>query len=328
LFHIYMDNYFTNVPLFSDLRKLGIGAAGTTRQNSKGYPVDLSEARRGKEELEWNTLKAKVVGEEGLRVLALLWMDSNYVNFLTTIHNVNGNENYVVCKRRCRSGTTKADKNVQKLYKPGEKEKLFPVPRAIWDYNHFMGGVDIHDQKRAHLSSHLRTRRNWLCLFFWLLDVLIINAHILYLVAQKEAGTPSKQLMSHREFRMRLVEELLNTYSTKRIQVSVAVEQLAGSSTRGNTKDVHELDKPLPPGPHESGFLPTRGGSKSQKKKGTCAYCRANSNLKRSALQEASPNNSLRPSQTSNYCNDCKVFLCQDKCWKDYHARRAMVASR
>jgi hypothetical protein len=47
-------------------------------------------------------------------------------------------------------------------------------------YNHFMGGVDIHDQKRAHLTSHLKTRRNWLRLFFWLLDLIIINTHILY----------------------------------------------------------------------------------------------------------------------------------------------------
>jgi hypothetical protein len=43
-----------------------------------------------------------------------------------------------------------------------------------------MGGVDIHDQKRAHLTSHLKTRRNWLRLFFWLLDLIIINTHILY----------------------------------------------------------------------------------------------------------------------------------------------------
>src|SRR3982074_2294370 len=31
-FTIYMDNLFTNVPLFSRLRKLGIGACGTARQ--------------------------------------------------------------------------------------------------------------------------------------------------------------------------------------------------------------------------------------------------------------------------------------------------------
>jgi hypothetical protein len=60
----------------------------------------------------------------------------------------------------------KLSKNARKPFARGEHVKLFPIPKAIYQYNHFMGGVDIHDQKRAHLTSHLRTRRNWLCLFF------------------------------------------------------------------------------------------------------------------------------------------------------------------
>jgi hypothetical protein len=114
----------------------------------------------------WNTLKAKLVGDK--QVLAFQWIDNNYVNFLTTIHKVNGRPNYVVCKRR-RPSDKKKDKlstNARKQSEGGEYVKLFPIPKAIYQYTHFMGGVDIHDQKRAHLTTHLRTRQNWLCLFF------------------------------------------------------------------------------------------------------------------------------------------------------------------
>jgi hypothetical protein len=61
LFHIYMDNYFTSVPLFQALRRRGISAARTTRQDANGYPKEFTEAKKKKVNLEWNTLKAKLV---------------------------------------------------------------------------------------------------------------------------------------------------------------------------------------------------------------------------------------------------------------------------
>jgi hypothetical protein len=40
-FHIYCDNFFTSIPLFSELMKEGIYACGTIRANRKGFPTDL-----------------------------------------------------------------------------------------------------------------------------------------------------------------------------------------------------------------------------------------------------------------------------------------------
>jgi hypothetical protein len=46
----------------STLRRRGIGAAGTTRQDAKGLPKEFTEAKKKKVNLEWNTLKAKLDG--------------------------------------------------------------------------------------------------------------------------------------------------------------------------------------------------------------------------------------------------------------------------
>ena len=58
---IYMDNYFTSIPLFTELRACKFGAVGTTRPY-KEFPLELKEIKeRYAKKLPWNTLLAKVV---------------------------------------------------------------------------------------------------------------------------------------------------------------------------------------------------------------------------------------------------------------------------
>ena len=59
---IYIDNYFTSVPLFSSLRSNCFGAVRTTRPHDK-FPSELAQLKKDNMalKLEWNTLFAKVV---------------------------------------------------------------------------------------------------------------------------------------------------------------------------------------------------------------------------------------------------------------------------
>jgi hypothetical protein len=61
------------------------------------------------------------------------------------------------------------------------------IPTVVDDYNHHMNGVDLADQRRAAYTTHQRNRRNWLCLFYLLLDVSVVNSHLLYELASHEA---------------------------------------------------------------------------------------------------------------------------------------------
>ena len=58
---IYMDNYFTSIPLFTELRAYKFSTVGTTRPH-KEFPLELKEIKeRYTKKLPWNTLLAKVV---------------------------------------------------------------------------------------------------------------------------------------------------------------------------------------------------------------------------------------------------------------------------
>lgn len=87
-FNLYMDNYFSSIKLFKYLREKKIGACGTVRTNSTNFPQILKTNKK----LDWDTLSGVVVDN----VLAILWMDNGPVTMLSTIHQIdNEDENRI-----------------------------------------------------------------------------------------------------------------------------------------------------------------------------------------------------------------------------------------
>jgi hypothetical protein len=69
-FVIYIDNYFTLIPLFSMLRKENIGAARTTRPLGTDFPTLLIVLRKNwSKKLDWGTTIADIVND----VLCIGW---------------------------------------------------------------------------------------------------------------------------------------------------------------------------------------------------------------------------------------------------------------
>ena len=91
-FNIYMDNYVTSIILFKYLREEKIGACGIVRKNSARFPQILKIDKK----LNWDTLSGVVVDN----VLAILWMNNGPVTMLSTIHQIDGNENRIERIRR------------------------------------------------------------------------------------------------------------------------------------------------------------------------------------------------------------------------------------
>lgn len=142
-FIIYMDNGFSTAPLFRKLREKNIGPCGTTRVNRIEYPAHLEQHAL----TEWNTIDGCSI--DG--VLCFRWMDNNIVRMLTTVHP--WNEVTRSMRQRPRKTSTNATV-VRKAF--GDKERAaFFIPTAIDDYNHYMGGVDIADQRRAGMLNHI-----------------------------------------------------------------------------------------------------------------------------------------------------------------------------
>ena len=85
-FNIYMDNYFSSIPLFQYLQAKGIGACGTCRTNSARFPKVLKVGKDAR--FDWDTRSGVVV--DG--VLAILWIDNGAVTMLSTIHELIGDD--------------------------------------------------------------------------------------------------------------------------------------------------------------------------------------------------------------------------------------------
>ena len=165
-----MDNYFSSIPLFSYLRKKNIGACGTVRTNSRKFPKELKIPKKTK--MEWNFKSAVEVD----KVLAILWIDNGPVTMLSTIHGLKEPSWQVEKNRkRPRKSSLNAEK-VRKIFGNKSRQNLM-IPRVIDSYNLHMGGVDIADQLMSYNSVQLTTRRTWMPLFFWILDIALVNSY-------------------------------------------------------------------------------------------------------------------------------------------------------
>src|SRR5437764_10168574 len=146
-----MDNWYTSLPLLSELRKLNIGGCGTCTTNSPNYPSSLNVVKTIK--MAYQQRSGHV--QDG--VATLLWMDNGPVKMMTTIHPLTG-EGASVLKSKKRPGlkSTNATGIEQSgLFKDGEWEAEIPIPSCIDAYNCHMGGVDIADQLRASYPTHM-----------------------------------------------------------------------------------------------------------------------------------------------------------------------------
>ena len=86
----------TSADLFKMLRERSIGACGTTRTNTKGFPAELRVGGVVDKWMNWDILGAAVVRE----VLCLGCIENGAVQILTTLNEV-GDEHRIEKVRRC-----------------------------------------------------------------------------------------------------------------------------------------------------------------------------------------------------------------------------------
>ena len=81
--------------------------------------------------------------------------------------------------------------------------KLKPV--VINDYNQHMLGVDKLDQFASYYSFLHKSVKWWRKIFFWMLEVAVINSYIIY---KKLATSRGRRPMTHKAFRRVLIDHL------------------------------------------------------------------------------------------------------------------------
>ena len=245
---INMDNFFSSPELFDELCEENTDAVGTLRANRKGVPNEIRSKR-----LQRGEIKAMYRD----KLMVLKWKDKKDIYMISTIHD---------------ASTT----NV------GTQETPKVKPQVCCDYNDTMGGVDLSDAFLSNYpSARKRLKKYYQKQFRHILDMAVLNAHILY---KKHDGA------NHRlAFILQLVERIIEKYKTERVENRKGRPSLYDTPVRLTAR--HFMRR-IPPTPKKE---------YPQKK---CHVCAANGIRK----------------DTSYMCSDCDKALCITPCFETYHS--------
>jgi len=189
--HVFCDNFFTSVKLAEDLLADKIYLCGTIRANREGYPKEL----RPKEPEAKRLKQGESMFRRKNNLVATVWRDKRIVNFLSSQSNPVGND------------------TVSRKQRDGSIIQVASAP-VVNSYNKNMGGVDHSDQLRGYYAISPKSKKWWRYLFWFCVDLSIVNAYILETLARNHLTR--RQL----SFRLELAKNLIGNFSSRKLSVS------------------------------------------------------------------------------------------------------------
>ena len=109
-----------------------------------------------------------------------------------------------------------------------------PCPEAVRLYNMFMAGVDKNDQLRGYYAVRTKSTKNYKYIFWFLFDVAIVNAFILY----QRVPTVGKKL-TLKEFRVELAKRMIGTYNSRKYRGRPTTREAQSGARRRRMKLPH-----------------------------------------------------------------------------------------
>ena len=213
---VYADNAFVSVDMLRWCKQKKINLCGTTRR-TYGFPVDLQF-----DGMQVNMLCVfftthshtqhtySQVGDFDWRMtddglLAVAWLDVGKTKAMSNFHSPE---------------TACVERRVA-----GQSERVIrTAPRCMVDYNQYMGGTDLCDQRRGTFSTQRKSKKWWRSLFYFSLDILmVIVVFVLPRFHHTDTSTHTQQLnawavynwennrsMSQKEFIVQVAKGILS----------------------------------------------------------------------------------------------------------------------
>ena len=176
-YEVYFDNYFTSIPLLEYLKAKRVSACGTIRSTRKYLPHDLTIDKN----LSRGNYDYRVSDQD---LVYYKWKDNKSVHLASNFH-----------------GTDASSLLRLRTQKNGERLE-FSCPKAVKDYNEYMGGVDKADMLCSIYGLGRKSKKWWHRIFFGILDRTLSNAFIVFC---KINGTKPPSL----EFRCQVCQSLI-----------------------------------------------------------------------------------------------------------------------
>jgi hypothetical protein len=165
---VVMDNYFTSIELFQKLHVRGIYATSNVRSNRIGLPeilADISTLNRSQQgSLEWRMHDSRTIA-------SVAWRDKKTVRLLST---------------HTRPVVLEGEEIPTVLRRNGAIREAIPTSLVCLEYTTHMRGVDVADQLRSNYSCQVRTHKWWHRIFYFLLDMSVVNMYLMYLECWKK----------------------------------------------------------------------------------------------------------------------------------------------
>jgi len=186
---IGMDNFFTSVELFEELLAMGFYAVGASRTNRKLFPQELVANIDDRQRGEWVW---RQLADSPLTVVS--WMDKKPVHLLST------------CSDPCQQTTVRRW--------TGEEHASVSCPEVLPLYVKAMRGVDVFSQRQAYSKLGRRSRKWFYSLVWFIVDIAIHNAYILYQNKHKQSH------FSQKDFRKALMQQLVGGHTSRKCRAA------------------------------------------------------------------------------------------------------------
>lgn len=185
--HIYTDRYYTSPELASELMKINTNLTGTVMTHRVGMPRGLKAKYK-------KMKKGDLFSFRKGNTVVVSWKDKRVVTLLST-----------------KSKGSK--RNVTDVPNKWPNQPPVTKPDVVIDYTKHMGAVDRSDHFISNYQFMRKTKKWYRKIFFWLLEVAIVNSYLLYCKIQKDNG---RRPQTHEEFRESLVEDLVSEKANQR----------------------------------------------------------------------------------------------------------------
>ena len=234
----------------------------------------------------------------------------------STLHELG---NTIKRMRKCPRKTQNNRNHVDRILGENRAVEIY-IPTLIDDYNYWMGGVDVSDQRISYYHpSNLVLQRNWIPIFMQLLSIIRNNA---YLVHRQNMGSDA---LSHKQFILEMISWLMSRANhffvmeqrTNRNENTPSSSSSSSISKR--RKSAAQLSSSSPD------LLTSRFSNRYVKpkelhvpksgKRGTCVVCSENYLQKKKAGEDVSFEKEVR--RTVIQCSFCSLdskqpcFLCK-----------------
>ena len=215
---IFADNYFTSLELVRYLRQRNCRYTGTAREARVGNPPlksiqDMKRKAVGRGEYSYITSDDDI--------LAVRWKDSNIVTLLSTDVGVNP---AAKCLRYSKETKKKEEVN---------------CPSVIKSYNANMGGIDKSDMLVHLYKTPMKSKRWYMRLFAYCLDLSVCNAWLCYKRDCKSLG--ETRGLSLKKFRL----EIYKSLSSKRPALLYRRQRTSTDTSPGASTNTFELPRAI-----------------------------------------------------------------------------------